>query len=37
MACTTLAHLLDVDLRREASRRTQKDGAPGIDGVTAQE
>jgi RNA-directed DNA polymerase len=33
MACTTLAHLSDVDLRREAYRRTRKDGAPGIDGV----
>ncbi|MGH8057902.1 MAG: reverse transcriptase domain-containing protein [Candidatus Entotheonellia bacterium] len=36
MACTTLAHLSDVDLLREAYRRTRKDGAPGIDGVTAQ-
>jgi RNA-directed DNA polymerase len=37
MAFTTLAHLIDVDLLREAYRRTRKDGAPGIDGVTAQE
>jgi RNA-directed DNA polymerase len=36
MAFTTLAHRIDVDLRREAYRRTRKDGAPGIDGVTAQ-
>jgi len=36
MAFTTLAHLIDVDLLREAYRRTRKDGAPGIDGVTAQ-
>jgi RNA-directed DNA polymerase len=35
MACTTLAPLIDVDLRREADRRTRKDGAPGMDGVTA--
>jgi group II intron reverse transcriptase/maturase len=35
MAFTTLAHLIDVDLLREAYRRTRKDGAPGIDGVTA--
>jgi RNA-directed DNA polymerase len=34
--CTTLAHLLDVDVLREASRRTRKASAPGIDGVTAQ-
>jgi hypothetical protein len=37
MAFTTLAHLIDVGLLREAYRRTRKDGAPGIDGVTAQE
>ena len=35
MACTTLAHLIDVDRLREADRRTRKDGAPGSDGVTA--
>ncbi len=34
---TTLAHLLDQDLLREAYRRTRKSGAPGCDGVTATE
>jgi len=34
---TTLAHHIDVDWLKEAFRRTRKDGAPGIDGVTAQE
>jgi RNA-directed DNA polymerase len=34
--CTTLAHLIDVDFLREASRRTRKASAPGSDGVTAQ-
>ncbi len=33
---TTLAHHIDVDLLREAYRRTRKDGAVGIDGLTAQ-
>ena len=33
--CTTLAHLRDVDVLREASRRTRTEAAPGIDGVTA--
>jgi hypothetical protein len=32
---TTLAHLIDVELLREAYHRTRKDAAPGIDGVTA--
>ncbi len=36
-AFTSLAHLLDVDMLREAFRRTHKDRAPGVDGVTAQE
>jgi len=35
MVFTTLAHLRDVDFLREAYRRTRKDSAPGIDGVTA--
>ena len=35
MVFTTLAHLMDVDWLREACRRTRKDAAPGIDGVTA--
>ena len=34
---TTLAHLIDQDLLREAFRRTRKGGAPGCDGVTAAE
>jgi RNA-directed DNA polymerase len=33
----TLAHLIDGDLWREAYRRTRRDGAPGVDGVTAEE
>src|SRR5262245_52927863 len=35
MVFTTVAHLMGVDFLREAYRRTRKDGAPGIDGVTA--
>lgn len=35
MVLTTLAHLIDVDLLREAHRRTRKDGAAGVDGQTA--
>ncbi|MBK8011677.1 MAG: hypothetical protein IPK13_10015 [Deltaproteobacteria bacterium] len=35
MVMTTLAHLIDVDLLREAYRRTRKDGAVGVDGQTA--
>jgi group II intron reverse transcriptase/maturase len=34
---TTLAHLIDVDWLREAYRRTRKDGAPGVDAVTAHD
>jgi RNA-directed DNA polymerase len=34
-ALTTLAHHIDVDLLREAYRRTRKDGAVGVDGLTA--
>ena len=34
---TTLAHLIDVALRREAYRHTSQASAPGIDGVTAQQ
>ena len=34
---TTLAHLIDKDFLQEASHRTGKSSAPGIDGVTAQE
>lgn len=32
---TTLAHHIDLDLLREAYRRTRKDGAVGVDGVTS--
>lgn len=32
---TTLAHHIDIALLREAHRRTRKDGAVGVDGVTA--
>lgn len=34
---TTLAHHVDVELLREAYRRTRKDGAAGVDGQTADE
>ena len=34
---TTLAHPIDSDVLREASRRTRKDGATGVDGQTADE
>ncbi|MCP4685139.1 MAG: group II intron reverse transcriptase/maturase [bacterium] len=37
MVFTTLAHLIDVDFLREAHRLTRKKGAPGVDGVTAEE
>jgi group II intron reverse transcriptase/maturase len=37
MAFTTLAHHMDVDWLREAYRRTRKNGAPGVDGVTAEQ
>jgi hypothetical protein len=33
---TTLAHHIDVELLREAYRLTRKDGAPGVDGQTAE-
>jgi len=33
---TTLAHLSDEDLLREAYRHTRQSSAPGIEGVTAQ-
>ena len=35
MAFTSLAYLMDIDWLLEAYRRTRKDGAVGIDGVTA--
>src|SRR5215813_2506308 len=37
MAFTSLAYLMDMDRMREAHRRTRKDGAAGVDGVTADE
>jgi group II intron reverse transcriptase/maturase len=36
-ALTTLAHHIDVEWLNEAYRQTRKDGAAGIDGVTAEE
>lgn len=37
VALTTLAHHIDVDWLREAYRRTRKDGAPGVDGQSAEQ
>ena len=37
VALKTLAHHIDMDLLREAHRRTRKDGAVGIDRQTADE
>ncbi|MCU0727748.1 MAG: group II intron reverse transcriptase/maturase [Planctomycetes bacterium] len=37
MVLTTLAHHIDIDFLREAWYQTRKDGAPGVDGVTAEE
>src|ERR1700757_106078 len=37
MAFTSLAHLMDMDWLKEAYRRTRKDGAAGVDGMTADE
>jgi RNA-directed DNA polymerase len=34
---TTLAHLIDGEMLREAYKRTRKDSSPGVDGVTAKE
>jgi len=34
---TTLAHHVDMEWMREAYRRTRKDGAPGVDGQSAEE
>ena len=36
-ALCSLHHVLDLDWMREAYRLTRKDGAPGIDGVTAED
>jgi RNA-directed DNA polymerase len=35
MAFTSLAYLVDIDWLKEAYRRTRKEGAVGVDGVTA--
>lgn len=37
MAFTSLAYLIDIDWLQEAYRRTRKDGAAGVDGVTAED
>ena len=37
MVFTTLVHLIDVDFLKEAYRLTRKNGAPGVDKVTAKE
>ena len=37
MAFTSLSHHIDEEWLREAHRRTRKDGAPGVDGQTAEE
>src|SRR6516165_2984726 len=37
MAFTSLAYLMDMDWLTEAYRRTRKDGATGVDGMTADE
>jgi group II intron reverse transcriptase/maturase len=37
MKFMTLAHLIDVELLREAYHLTRKDGAPGVDEVTAKQ
>src|SRR5262245_24219124 len=37
MAFISLAYLMDIDWLKEAYRRTRKDGAVGVDGVTAEE
>lgn len=36
-ALRTLAHHIDIEWLREAHRRTRKDAAPGVDGVTAKD
>ena len=37
MALSTLHHVIDVEWMKEAYRLTRKDGAPGIDGVMAED
>lgn len=36
-ALTALGHHINIDFLKEAYRRTRKDGAPGVDGQTAEE
>src|SRR3954452_18285912 len=37
MAFTSLAYLMDIDWLKEAYQRTRKDGAVGVDGITAED
>jgi RNA-directed DNA polymerase len=37
VALSTLHHLIDLEWMQEAYRLTRKDGAPGIDGVMADD
>jgi len=37
MAFTSLAYLMDIDWLKEAYQRTRKDGAVGVDGMTAED
>jgi RNA-directed DNA polymerase len=37
MVFTSLAYLMDIDWLKEAYRRTRKNGAAGVDGVTAEQ
>ena len=37
MALSSLHHVIDLEWLKEAYRLTRKDGAPGIDGVMANE
>jgi group II intron reverse transcriptase/maturase len=37
VALTSLSHHIDIEWLREAYRRTRKDGAPGVDQMTAEE
>src|SRR4051812_46039415 len=37
MAFTSLAYLMDIDWLKEAYQRTRKDGAVGVDGVSAED
>src|SRR5215813_1870422 len=37
MAFPSLAYLMDIDWLKEAYRRTRKDGAVGVDGMTADD